>query len=219
MYPTHSKSFWIFIFALLTAGADLLGATNISPNNEPVYSALFDFFMLILCGLLGICMISQAGTPFLSKYEVENSSKTLIKSWLIEVLISCLLIAINTYAWYISYQQAARYLPWVSNLTPLNAVLFSAKAALLEEIIFRLFIFSLLLFVLKNFFNSDKIKVILSLVISALLFSYLLHSGSFVSSIAGVILGYIYYSKGLVPAMAVHFIADCIPFVMVSFLL
>lgn len=216
MVLRYRKALWIVGFAVLTVLVDIPPAKTIYPNQNLIEKVFSDFIFVMFFGLPGIYLTEQAGTPFLSRGKTDKSS---LDSWVFIALLSFAIIILNTFAWYVSYRQAAGYLPWVRFLTPLNAVLLSAKAALSEEVIFRLFLFPLLIFVLKNFTNSIRIQVISSLIISAFIFSYSLHSGSPVSFVAGIIIGHIYYKKGLGAAMVVHFIADCIPFVMLSYLL
>ncbi len=207
------KVFPVIGFGFVVAVIDLIISLIISPGRPSIFMATIDFSVLVLLGLISLKLIKHAKTPFLLNDSNTNGQSR--KSRLLIILMSIMIILINTVVWYFSYEQYL-HIPWINSLTPVNAILISLKAGIQEEILFRLFLFSLLIFLLRKVFRSEKIVLLTSTIISALLFAVLLHSGSLISLIAGMVLAYIYFKEGLLPAMAIHFLGDCIPFLMVS---
>ena len=206
--------FWIILFAVSTAGIDFIIAPYIYPGRSPWLIAGNDSLIMLLIGFLGVIIIRYAKTPFL--FYSDDDPKESKKSWLIILGLSVLLITLNTVIWYISKEQNIQSIGWVKSLTPINSILISIRAGITEEVIFRFFLFSLFILVFTKIFHSKILIFLICSILSALAFAFLLHSGSIVSLVAGVILSYIYYKKGLLPAMIVHFLGDCIPFLMIS---
>jgi hypothetical protein len=206
--------FWIILLALSTAGIDLIISPYIYPSRSPWLIAGNDSLIMLLIGFLGVILIRYAKTPFL--FYSDDDPKESKKNWLIILGLSVPLITLNTVIWYISKEQNIQSIGWVKSLTPINSILISIRAGITEEVIFRFFLFSLFIFVFTRIFHSKIIIFLICSIISALAFAFLLHSGSIVSLVAGIILSYIYYKKGLLPAMIVHFLGDCIPFLMTS---
>ncbi|MFA5815332.1 MAG: CPBP family glutamic-type intramembrane protease [Bacteroidales bacterium] len=205
--------FWIILFAVSTAGIDFIVAPSLYPGRLPWLIAGFDSLIMLLIGFSGVILIRYTKTPFL--FYNDDDPKESKKSWLLLLLLSMLLIALNAVIWYNSKEQI-QSIGWVKSLTPINSILISIRAGITEEVIFRFFLFSLLLLVFAKIIHSKILIFLICSIISALAFAFLLHSGSIVSLVAGIILSYIYYKKGLLPAIIVHFLGDFIPFLMIS---
>ena len=117
----------------------------------------------------------------------------------------------------LTYLNQATQLPyWLTLLIPETAVALSLRAALTEEIVFRLFLFLLATWVIERFIHSQKRSMIVGAVASAFMFALMHGSGFAVAFPLGLALVYIYHRGGLLPAMIVHFFADAIPSALIS---
>lgn len=109
---------------------------------------------------------------------------------------------------------------WFTISKPFEAILLALRAGITEEIIFRLFLFSLLIWLLQKItahFNLENKKekiTIFSAIIASIIFAAL-HSFNILAFVLGLMLTFIYFKKGLIPVMIVHFFADVIPFLLV----
>lgn len=205
---------WIILFAVSTAGIDFIIASSLYPDRSSWLIAAIDSLIMLLIGFSGVILIRYAKTPFL--FYNDDDPKESKKSWLLTLVLSVLLITLNTVIWHISKEQNIQSIGWVKSLTPINSILISIRAGITEEVIFRFFLFSLFILVFAKIIHSKVLIFLICSIISALAYAFLLHSGSIVSLVAGIILSYIYYKKGLLPAIIVHFLGDCIPFLMMS---
>ncbi|WP_330623498.1 CPBP family intramembrane glutamic endopeptidase [Acetoanaerobium pronyense] len=98
------------------------------------------------------------------------------------------------------------------NFSSFNEIfLLSLRAGLHEEIIFRLFVFSMFTYLISKNINSKEKAIFGGIVLSSLLFS-LMHGGlNIVAFVFGAVLAYIFYNNGLIPAIIIHFLANLIP--------
>ena len=154
--------FWIILFAVSTAGIDFIIASSIYPDRSPWLIAGIDSLIMLLIGFSGVILIRYAKTPFL--FYNDDDPKESKKSWLLILVLSVLLITLNTVIWDISKEQNIQSIGWVKSLTPINSILISIRAGITEEVIFRFFLFSLFILVFAKIIHSK-----------ILLFLYLFH--------------------------------------------
>ncbi len=100
---------------------------------------------------------------------------------------------------------------WAASLTPERAILLALRAALGEEVLFRFFLFGLVVWMGRKIRAERGVSLIVAAVLSALAFT-LIHSGFYIPFLEGLLLAVIYFESGLTPAMVVHFCADAIAF-------
>ncbi|MTI68346.1 MAG: CPBP family intramembrane metalloprotease [Firmicutes bacterium] len=212
-YLIKNKKIFFFILASITAFIDCYLAPYISSNSSILKFAFFDFTIVILFACFG--SIITRNVEF--KSNSKDKSRAPFYIWSIITFLGLTLIAVNTYTWMLNYNGNIQNYKWLESLNYIGAVLISIRAAITEEIIFRFFLFSFIFFIFSKFVDSRRSILILSILVSSFIFSFFLHSGSLVSFGAGIIITYIFYKKGLVISMIVHFLADVIPFLLISF--
>lgn len=174
-----------------------------------------DFSSVLLTGLAGLFFAARVDSPYW--WRPGNSSPASRKVTFITVLLGSAVVVSNTLIFVTSRNQVAQLAPWLIALTRETAIALAFRAALTENIVFRLFLFPLAAWVAGHFIRSRRISLVVGALVSALMFS-LIHPGFLVAFLAGLALTFIYYHRGLLSAMTVQFFADAIPFVLLSLL-
>lgn len=203
----------------LILAADIAAMPLLQPILGPL-TPLFvnDVLLYLAAGVVGLYCASRLGSPHWWRPGTDSDSQA--QQTLLTLLLGVAVVAANTFITVVYRDQAVQAAPWITLLTPRTALALSFRAALTEEIFFRLFLFPLIAVILLYFLHSKEISLIIGAFVSSLVFGLLhLPSGFFLAFFVGLALVYIYYQRGLVPAMVVHFFADAIPFVILSVIL
>ncbi|MBU7047700.1 MAG: CPBP family intramembrane metalloprotease [Theionarchaea archaeon] len=226
-----SKNFLIAVLAaLLLALIDLEpGALEILssktifiPDQTPAsLLPVIAFFLYLFFGSMGIFLASRLNLPSWWRPGTDSpqSRRTTIYVVLLGIIIVILNTAINVGSvLMIGEAQIEQSSFWLFSVTPKTAVALSLHAAITEEILFRLFIFPLVALTAWYFLHSQKESLVIGAFVSLVLFG-LMHPGLprfLIAFTLGIPVIYIYYNRGLIPAMITHFAADAIPFVIIS---
>ncbi len=104
---------------------------------------------------------------------------------------------------------------WARSLTPDLAILLALRAGIGEEILFRLFFFSLIVWASRTIHAERGVSLIAGAILSALAFT-LIHPGFYIPFVEGLALAVIYFEGGIAAAIAAHFFADAIPFLILA---
>lgn len=171
-----------------------------------------DILIVLITGYLGKYMAAKNGFPLWWKQDKEIS---LIKRLVILFILGMVVIVSNSLTYYHN-DNIIMVIPWLNFSSLKEPIYISLRAGLQEEVIYRLFIFTLSAFILKKFVSSERVPIIVGIIVSAVLFG-VFHTGFYFAFIIGLILGYIYYSFGLIPVILIHFLADAIPFTLLFF--
>ncbi len=189
------------------------------PADVSVATALITAACLyIFLGIVGIWAALRLNLfIWWNSQDWKNSGETVII-----IALGAIIVVLNTVvnvSWQIAgYPDISESSHWILSITPQSAVALSLHAAVTEEIMFRLFFFSAAAWTASHFLNRKK-TLITGAVISCFLFG-LMHSGNFLFPFfLGFIMVYIYFHRGLIPVMLIHFLADSIPFVIISVVL
>jgi len=181
---------------------------------------IYDFSVTLIAGWVGVFLARRVGSP--SWMRSSNDSPVMRRKAHSVVLFGLLVVVCNTVLnvfYYLAYHdQALRVSPWLAYLTPEMALALSLRAALNEQVVFRLFFFPLILLMIRYFINSQKASLVVAGTASAILVG-LIHPGFVQAFLIGLALVYIYYQRGLLPAIVVHFLADAAPLVLISLML
>jgi hypothetical protein len=132
------------------------------------------------------------------------------------VVIGCSMLNIASYT--ADPNQALQVAPWITLLTSERALALSLRAALNEEISFRLFLFPLVAWVFKRFIHSHQASLVIGALASSFVFG-LIHPGFVMAFLTGLAIVYIYHQCGLFSAMSVHFLVDAISWLSISMML
>lgn len=179
-------------------------------NHSLLQQNLNDLILLTVTGWLGIKLAGSLGLPVWWDHG-EKDGKSLWFLWGTGVLIIMLNTALNLYTYWGQEAQYLQLQPWSGSLDLLQVVLFSARAAISEELLFRFFAISMILWLLGRFNDRKKQHVAISVVVSSALFAFI-HTSVLVPFGFGVLLSLLYLRHGLFPVMAIHFFANLIPY-------
>ena len=173
---------------------------------------------MLLAGLAGLFFSRRVGCPLW--WRSHKNSLRLGRSTYITVALGLSVVIGNSafnFAFYMADpDQALRVAPWIVLLNPERAIALSFRAALNEEMLFRFFLFPLVTWAILYFKQSQKVSLVIGGLISSTAFGFIHGAGFITAFLVGLALVYIYYQRGLLSAMAVHFLADAVPFLLIS---
>jgi hypothetical protein len=181
---------------------------------------IYDFSVTLMAGWAGVFLARRDDLPVL--WRSSNDSPVLRQKTYIIVFLSLFVVICNAVlnlVYYVAYyDQALQVSPWLISLTPEIALALSLRASLNEQVVFRLFLFPLIWLIIRYFTHSQKASLVIAGLASAMLVG-LIHPGFVQAFLIGLALVYIYYQRGLLPAIVVHFFADAVPLVLISLML
>lgn len=212
----------IFLVAALVVAMDavvmpiLRQSGRFFPQLSTMVVFVIDFSLVLLTGLAGLFFASRVGSP--CWWRQGNGSLASRRMNHITVLLGLTVVVGNTLVNLAYHNQAAQLAPWLALLTPERAIALAFRAALNEEIFFRLFLFSLMAWVIGYFIRSQQASFVTGALASTIMYG-LIHPGFVMAFLVGLALVYIYHQRGLLLAMTVHFFADVIPLALLSMML
>lgn len=181
---------------------------------------VWDFSVVLLTGLAGLFFAPRVNCPLWWRSHnspSESKRAAYITGALgLAVVIGCSMLNIASYM--SDPNQALQVAPWIALLTPERGLALSFRAALNEEILFRLLLFPLVAWVFKSFIHSRQGSLVIGALASSFVFG-LIHPGFVMAFLTGLAIVYIYHQCGLFPAMSVHFLIDAISWVSISMML
>jgi hypothetical protein len=184
----------------------LLYGYFLQTNTNYINTFIFvDVVIVLLSSIIGRKVAQKLELPvwWASYAEVESR-----RSIFISALIGIVIVGLNTF---ILCNYNIDRIPWLRFTDIYQSLFLALRAALTEEVIFRLLIFSVTVKLSSKLIKSNSICFIIGVSASAITFA-MLHNGVYLSFIFGIGLWYIYRNTGLIPAMVIHFLADFIPF-------
>lgn len=184
------------------------------PGQAPATTMLsFDFASTFLPGLAGVYISRRIGYPLW--WRKGDRSPASRRATLITALLGFTVIAANTCVYLTQEERATDLAPWLALLTPETAIAISVRAALTEEVFFRLFLFPSIAWIFWRFTKQKEASLVIGALASTLAFG-LIHPGFLWAFLTGMAILHIYHRRGLLPAMITHFLADAIPFTLIS---
>jgi hypothetical protein len=176
-----------------------------------------DFSIALLAGLAGLYFASRVGSPCWWRLGIGSPARR--QATLVTLLLGLVVVVSNTVIMVTYYRQDtaqfAQIAPWAALLTPARASALAFRAALTENVFYRLLLFPLGAWAVGRFTRSRRAALVSGALLSALVCG-LLHPGFGAGFLIGVALVYICHQGGLVPVMIVHFLTDVIPLTVVS---
>lgn len=179
--------------------------TNANYSNALIF---VDVVIVLLALVFGRKVANRLEFPIWQVSYIVGMSK---RSIIISILIGVGIVSTNTI---ILCNYDIDMIPWLRFNNIYQPLLLAIRAALTEEIVFRLLIFSLICKFTNDISKSSTICFISGALFSAIAFG-LPHSGFYLAFIFGIGLCYIYKNNGLISAMMIHFLADFIPFTLI----
>lgn len=183
--------------------------------NEGIFEKILaDIIIIVIVGFIGKHFASKVGFPL---WWYRNMSVSFKKQFFVLIMLGLVIIIPNTLIYYFN-QNYVSTVSWLNFSNFKEIVLLSLRAGLYEEILFRLFVFTLVTCLVTKVIKSKQKSIIMGIIISSFIFG-LIHGGvNIQASIFGGTLAYIYYKNGLVPAIIIHFLADAIPWTLLYIL-
>jgi glucose uptake protein GlcU len=128
-------------------------------------------------------------------------------------------LGLVNYLFFFTYRYSPIVTPRIRNIDDAyDSLLVSLDAAFTEEVIYRLFVISTLLFMFDHLYRNLKhvwpalvalVPRAMAMVLSALAFAIVHDLYGFTAAfLAGIILGFIYLRSGIESAIAAHFVAN-----------
>lgn len=207
-----SNYIYILLISIVVGVCDYFLQNTLIFDSIVYRQIINDVSIMLLSGYIGIILASKVDIPlWLNRSSDSKDKKSNLFMWLLGIL----LIAINAFM-FLSHSKDSSTLPSTFNtLAPHTAFILSIRAALTEEILFRLFSISTLIWIARKITKSAKVPVFFAVMLSSVLFA-LIHQSFLYPFIYGLLLGYIYLKTGLIPVFIIHFLADVIPFTVMS---
>lgn len=178
---------------------------------------VLDFSVVFLAGLASLFFTHRVSYPLW--YCSSNGASEPIRKTYIPVLLGLSITAANTLINLVYLDQTKQTAPWITLLTPKMAIAVSIRAALNEETVFRLFLFPLVTWIFLHLKRSKKMSLVAGALSSSIAFGFVHGSGFILAFLVGLAFVYVYLQRGLLPAMIMHFLADAIPFLLISMML
>ncbi len=209
------KTYILVFFVLVIPVLNYLLKEIIDFSDSLSTQSLFDIVVLLASGSFGLVLADKLN--LFVYYPSKEFIKSSFKMVFLILFLGLLLIATNEISW-ILYNKSGVLPAWAEKLDFNTAILISTRAAIYEEILFRLFLITALIYFLKNIISYRK-SVFMSVFVSAFIFSVSFHSGSTISFASGLLLGFVYLNTGIIPAILLHFMADAVSFITLAYLL
>jgi hypothetical protein len=170
---------------------------------------------LSVCGLYAARDSGLRGSLFLT----AEDRGTGIRDLMVYGVLPGFVLGVVNYLLFFGFRYSPLVQAEVRNISSLyDAALVSLNAAVGEEVLFRLFTVSALLYFLRQMYRqiarvwpllSTMLPVVLALVLSSLLFAIAHNIAGFTAGFSGgLVLGVIFLKGGAEAAMAAHFVAN-----------
>lgn len=133
-------------------------------------------------------------------------------------IVGVLMAALNILV--LSQANSSSFPEWTKYATdPYNIFILSLRAGLVEETVFRLFLFPVSVWgcalIRKRAESISKVDIIIGAVISSALFGIIHNSGFILAVFTGFLLSFIYYKAGWESCVIAHFITDFMTFMII----
>lgn len=205
--------------ALLTAVATGLSIMNArSTEASATWTMISRFVVVLVFGGFGLAVARESqirGSLFVTSEEWSMTLRDLLNYGVFPGII----LGLINYLFFFDYRYNPAVTPRIRDMQSVyDSFIISLESGLAEEVIFRLFILSCLLFSFRHLYSRLKpmwpaavaiIPVALSLVLSSLLFAMVHNFYGFTAAFfGGMLLGLIYLKSGIESAIAAHFCAN-----------
>ncbi|MDF2545982.1 MAG: abortive infection protein [Anaerosolibacter sp.] len=197
---------FVSMLIVLVASAIILKPVLIMQHQSSIFEIiLFEIMVISITIILGIQVSNKLEIAIWKKSS--DTKRTIV--------IGALCTFVNMSIYFISRDQVLQWMPFMETLTPVDAIALSVRAAIQEEIVYRVFLMPLFVLILRSFKIDTNRIVAIGAILSSIFFG-LNHPGFFIAFSYGLVLCYVYYKDGLLPAMIVHFFADAGPFLLLT---
>jgi len=211
----------VFSSALALAAAVAAGLSALNAREDPAAAGrevVQRFVVVLTFGALGLFIARESQIPgslFLASQEWTVALRDIL-NW---GFLPGLVLGVVNYLFFFAYRYSPYLAPQFQAITGVyDSFIISLVTGLTEEVIYRLFILSSLLFSFRRLYEkltsvwpstAAIIPVALALVLSSLLFAMRHSYDNFTAAfVGGMLLGWIYVRSGIESAIAGHFAAN-----------
>jgi membrane protease YdiL (CAAX protease family) len=227
MNPKAAAAFCIGL-AALAAGTAVLSEINSERGSEPLLWVMVSRFgMAAIFAVFGIYAARESGmrgSIILTADEPRAAFQDLLNYGILPGFI----IGLINYLFFFINRYNPRIAPRIRGMEDVyDSFLVSFNASVFEEVVYRLFILSCLMFLIQHLYQGIKsvwpvmaslIPRAMALVLSSLLFAVAHNVYGFTGAFCGgLMLGFIFMRSGIESAIAAHFVANFL-FFSVSYL-
>jgi hypothetical protein len=211
------------LLALVTAMATGLSGINNNDNASTAGWAIISRFVVVLMfGGMGLIVAHEShlrGSILMTSEEWTTTLRDVV-NW---GILPGLVLGVINYFFFFAYRYSPFVTPQIRNIHRFyDSFILSLDSGLVEEVVFRLFFLSCLLFSFRRLYARIRpvwpsvaavLPIVLSLVSSSLLFALAHNFYSFTAAFfGGMLLGWIYLRSGIESAIAAHFAANLLFF-------
>ena len=185
-----------------------------------VWTVIERFVVTLVFGGLGLFMAESSGIKGALSLKTKSAGAALRDIVLFGVGPGIALGLVND-RFFFGYRYSPFVLPRIRNIDSIgDAFLLSLEIGLAEEVIYRLFFLSCILYTAKYALQRSQasshsaIPASIAVVVSTLIFAFAHRSPLSLTAVflAGIVLGLIYLFKGVEASIAAHFVANFIFF-------
>lgn len=211
------------VLALVTSIAAGLSVLNTNDSGaSPVWTMISRFVVVLVFGWFGLT-VARASQLKGSLIITSEDWPVTVRDFLNFGVLPGAVLGIINYFFFFRYRYSPAVAPRFREMQSFyDSFILSLSSGLAEEVIFRLFILSCILFTFKNIYARLKplwpsvvsvLPVAMALVLSSLLFALDHNIYAFTAAFfGGMLLGVIYLKSGIEGAIAAHFIANFVFF-------
>lgn len=211
-----SFSIMLALITSVAAGLSLLNSHSVGVS--PAWTIISRFIVVLVYGAFGLTVARACqlrGSLIVTSEEWPLTVRDFVN---FGVLPGAVLGLIN-YFFFFTYRDSPYVTPRIREMKSFyDSFIFSLNSGMVEEIIYRLFILSCLIFTFRHIYARMKplwpsvvaiLPVAMALVLSSLLFAMMHGFYAFTAAFfGGMLLGLIYLKSGIEGAIAAHFIAN-----------
>jgi hypothetical protein len=206
------------VLALSTVAAAGLSAMNAAESQASAWFMLERFVVILVFGAFGLIVAHECqltGSLFVTSEEWSFAVRDVISYGVLPGLV----LGLVNYFFFFEYRYMPHVMPRIREISSAyDSFTISLESAMAEEVIYRLFILSCLIFSFRQLYAKLKplwpaavafLPMVLSLVLSSLLFGMVHDVYGFTAAFfGGMVLGLIYLKSGIESAIAAHFSAN-----------
>src|SRR5262245_13542366 len=210
------------ILALVTSLAAGLSVLNAQSSESAAWTMISRFFIVLVFGAFGLT-VARASQLKGSLIVTSEEWSLTVRDFINYGILPGAVLGVINYLFFFSYRYSPAVVPRIREIRSFyDSFILSFDTGLWEEIIFRLFILSCLIFTFRNLYARLKpvwpsvvaiLPVAMAIVLSSLLFA--MDHGVYAFTAAffgGMLLGMIYLKGGIEGAIAAHFVANFVFF-------
>ena len=224
MEPKAVAAFCI-VLAGLAAGTAVLSEINSGQGSEPLFWVMLSRFgIVVIFAAFGIYAARESrirGSIILTASDPRAAFQDLLNYG----ILPGVMIGLINYLFFFINRYSARVDPRIRGMENIyDSLLVSFDASVFEEVVYRLFIMSSLMFLIQHLYQGIKpvwpvlvsvLPWVMALVLSSLLFAVAHNVYGFTGAFCGgLILGFIFMKSGIESTIAAHCVANFLFFSM-----